>query len=155
MEIQEINKRVKEQEDNYNEIRQLLSNMKKDSVSRQTLQYLEDRKNRLNNILRKSEIIHKELEVQEVLSMHKYITLNYFDNNIKNTYIETIEHMDNIERRLQAARQLYEPNNDDDNDKKNETAEKNVEQSPKLRIQNFRMSIHQKVISSKDSNNRK
>lgn len=155
MEIQEINKRVKEQEDNYNEIRQLLSNMKKDSVSRQTLQYLEDRKNRLNNILRKSEIIHKELEVQEVLSMHKYITLNYFDNYIRKTYIETIEHMDNIERRLQAARQLYEPNNDDDNDKKNETAEKNVEQSPKLRIQNFRMSIHQKVISSKDSNNRK
>lgn len=143
MEIQDINERVKEQENYYNEITRLLTNIKKDSPSRHTPKYVEDRRNRLNDILRQATTIDVELQNQEILSTHKYITLNYFENYIKKKYNETVEVLRNIEERIQMLQELYEPKEE----MQEAERDKKFEHSPKLFIQNFRISQLTKKLS--------
>ncbi|XP_047993852.1 uncharacterized protein LOC125232247 [Leguminivora glycinivorella] len=73
--IDETNALIKNQEDNYEEIRRIWENIKQDSTARKTQKYVDERKSNLDSIYQRA--FDRRLQEQEVLSSHKYLTLNH------------------------------------------------------------------------------
>lgn len=145
MEIQEVNELIRSQEADYNEIRRVLTNIKKDSPTRKTEKYINERKKTLNQVFQRVQENHLRLQEQEVLSTHKYITTNYFAN-IKKYYDEGIKYLEECEERLQHVQSVYEPRLLEEDEDKDGVS------SPKLFIQLFRMSqITKKISQAKES----
>ncbi|XP_047999273.1 uncharacterized protein LOC125236492 [Leguminivora glycinivorella] len=63
------------QEDNYEEIRRIWESVKQDSTARKTQKYVDERKSNLDSIYQRA--FDRRLQEQEVLSSHKYLTLNH------------------------------------------------------------------------------
>lgn len=109
MDIQEVNKLIKSQENDSNELRRILSNIKKDSTLRKIRpEYIDDRRKVINDVFVRTQQYDDRLKEQELLSTHKYITLNYFDNNIKKYYNEAMDYLHQCEQRLQDVQKINE-----------------------------------------------
>lgn len=144
MDIQEINTAIKSQEEDYNEIRRIITNIKKDSVSRRTQKYIDEKRQTLTTIFQRVQENHSKLEKQEMLSSHKYITTNYF-GNIQKQYNEGLAHLQNYEARLQLVQAIYEP-------EEQNTNEEEGRGNPKTFIQMFRISqMSKRLIQAKES----
>lgn len=93
---------IKKQEENCNEIKRILGNVKKDSAARKTQLYIEDRvpAAQENDAL---------LRYQDILSSHKYVTCKYIENKIKVLYHEAISYVRLCEQKLQIVDTIYEP----------------------------------------------
>lgn len=140
MDVQEINEAVRSQEADYNELRQIFTNIKKDTASRKTQKYITERKTRLTEVFTRTSKNHSRLQDQDVLCDHKYITTNYF-GSIKTLYTQAIEYLSKCEKRLQVVNQLYEPED-------LQPEEERGISSPKLFIQLFRINQIQKKLQS-------
>ncbi|KAI5644506.1 hypothetical protein NE865_03395 [Phthorimaea operculella] len=137
MEIAQINQLIKSQETDYYEIKQLLTNMKKDSPTRKTDQYIAGKRAKLTEIFERTKTNHARLEEQEVLSTHRYMTTNYF-GHIENQYKEAMKYLLQCEQNQQLLNQLYEPTYMEDDPEHNYL--------PKLFIQIFRINQMQKKL---------
>lgn len=145
MEIQEINEIVTSQEADYDEIRRIVTNLKKDSATRKTQKYINDRKRTLDGIFQRVQENHSRLQEQEVLSTHKYSTTNYF-GIIKKYYDEGIDYLRKCEERLLHVQSICEPRYEEEDENQD------VVSSPKLFIQLFRMSqLSKKISQAKES----
>ncbi|KAG7300683.1 hypothetical protein JYU34_015008 [Plutella xylostella] len=145
MDIQEVNKLIKSQENDSNELRRILSNIKKDSTLRKIRpEYIDDRRKVINDVFVRTQQHDDRLKEQELLSTHKYITLNYFDNNIKKYYNEAMDYLHQCEQRLQDVQKINEQETATHSDA---TANLNTLNDPKIFIQQFRISQLSKKLS--------
>ncbi|KAI5642141.1 hypothetical protein NE865_05833 [Phthorimaea operculella] len=138
MDIPEINELIKTQESYYNEIQRIWDNIKKDSSTRKTKTYIDERKALLERLYRKALENHNQLQDQEVLSTHKYITQNYFNINIENTYEAAIDHLNKCKEKLEKLRDIADIKDKGNKDNK----------SPQLFIQKYRLKQFEKKTST-------
>ncbi|XP_047504891.1 uncharacterized protein LOC125049565 [Pieris napi] len=129
MDVQEINTLIQSQESDSLEIKRLFNNLRKDSSSRKTGSYLQERRLLFKNIFSRARNNNDILKTkQDILSSHDYIKTNYFEKNIKQIYDAAMEQIDKDEKKLQEVHDIFHPS----------TSFKTYDSS-KYKIQRFRM----------------
>ncbi|XP_022824808.1 uncharacterized protein LOC111355259 [Spodoptera litura] len=141
MDIIRINELIKSQENDYIELKRTWDNIKKDSSSRKNQKYITERRAKLNSVYERASQNHRLLQDQEILSTHKYLTLNYFDTHIQTMYDAVIDHLKECEDKLHQTKKVSDIKINDDK-------QEDMTISPKLFVQKYRLNQLKKKIET-------